>query len=91
MPPPTAYDRGEKFAYYRQIASLQDYVLLSQDRVQVEPFTRNGEFWLYRSLDSLEDTLLLTSIDCHIPMVEIYDKVTFEPEERSQSALPDAD
>lgn len=77
-PTTAAYDRGEKFAYYRQIASLQDYVLLSQDRILVEHFTRQGELWLYRALDSPEDVLHLVSIDCHIPLAEIYDKVVFE-------------
>ena len=87
-PSTAAYDRGEKFTYYRQIPSLQDYVLLSQDKIQVEQFTRHGEFWLYRSLESPEDTLHLASIDCHIPVAEIYDKVTFDAEESSPSARP---
>ena len=77
-PTTAAYDRGEKFAYYRQIASLQDYVLLSQDRILVEHFTRQGNLWLYRALDSVEDVLPLVSIDCHVPLAEIYDKVVFE-------------
>ena len=79
-PSTAAYDRGEKFAYYRQISSLQDYVLLSQDRMRVEHFTRQGEFWLYKALDRPEEVLALASIGCHILVAEIYDKVTFEAE-----------
>lgn len=85
-PTTAAYDRGDKFAYYRQIPSLQDYVLLSQDRILVELFTRQGELWLYRALDSLKDVLHLVSIDCRVPLAEIYDKVTFDAEEPSISS-----
>jgi Uma2 family endonuclease len=77
-PTTTAYDRGEKFVYYRQIVSLQDYVLLSQDRIQVEHFSQQGEFWVNNALESPEDVLHLASIDCHVPLAEIYDKVVFE-------------
>jgi Uma2 family endonuclease len=87
-PTTAAYDRGEKFAYYRQIASLQDYVLLSQDRILVEHFTRQGELWLYSALERPEDVLHLTSINCHIRLAEIYDKVMFNAEEPTQTSLP---
>src|SRR5215471_2641510 len=35
-PSTEAYDRGRKFALYRSLESLREYVLLSSDRVQVE-------------------------------------------------------
>ena len=35
-----AYDRGEKFAHYRRLESLTDYVLVAQDKVRVEHFVR---------------------------------------------------
>jgi hypothetical protein len=56
-------------------------VLLSQDRMRVEVFTRQGELWLYQALERPEDALHLASIDCHIRIAEIYDKVVFDPEE----------
>ena len=34
-PSTEAYDRGDKFAHYRQLQSLQEYVLVSQDKVRV--------------------------------------------------------
>ena len=39
-PSTEAYDRGEKFAHYRQLASLQEYVLVTQDKVLVEHYRR---------------------------------------------------
>ena len=37
-----AYDRGEKFAHYRQIPSLREYVLVSQRRPMIEVYRKNG-------------------------------------------------
>jgi Uma2 family endonuclease len=43
-----AYDRGEKFAHYRRLDSLREYVLVAQDKVRVEHFRREGEEWICR-------------------------------------------
>ncbi len=72
------YDRGEKFAHYRRIDSLQDYVLVSQTEPLVEQFSRQADgIWLYRALGPGEQ-LVLTSPDCSIPVDRIYIKV-FRP------------
>jgi Uma2 family endonuclease len=70
------YDRGNKFTAYRQIASLRDYVLVAQDRVIVEHYSRRGEQeWLLVILTSQDSTLHLDSIGCELPLAEIYRKV----------------
>ena len=40
-------------------------------------YARDGENWIYTWLDNLEDTLHLISIDCAVPLKEIYAKVQF--------------
>ena len=42
-PSTEAYDRGEKFAHYRKLQSLAEYVLVAQDKMRVEHFARHGE------------------------------------------------
>ena len=43
------WDRGGKFAQYRRVASLREYVLVSQDAMRVEWFTRGEDgVWAYR-------------------------------------------
>lgn len=37
------YDRGEKFTYYKKLESFQEYVLISQDKVHIEHYTRNAQ------------------------------------------------
>lgn len=70
-----AYDRGKKFELYRPILSLTDYVLVSQDRVHVERFTRNGENWVLTDFSSDDDVLVLESMGVEIVLSEIYRKV----------------
>ena len=74
-PSTEAYDRGEKFAQYRRLDSLQDYVLIAQDTVRVEHYRRRGELWVLSEMNDLDDELQLKSIDCTVPLREIYDKV----------------
>jgi Uma2 family endonuclease len=74
-PSTEAYDRGEKFAQYRRLDSLQDYVLIAQDTVRVEHYRRRGELWVFSEMNDLDDELQLKSIDCTVPLREIYDKV----------------
>jgi Uma2 family endonuclease len=81
-PSTESIDRNRKFAAYRRLKSLREYVLISQYEVLVEKFARDGENWIYTALDNLEDTLHLISIDCDVPLKEIYAKVEFpEPSE----------
>ncbi len=75
-----SYDRGRKFRHYQQLNSLQEYVLVAQDEVRVERFTRRGDDWVLSVFTSLDDTLRLASIDCEVALREIYDKVEFSGE-----------
>jgi len=72
-----SYDRGRKFRHYQQLKSLKEYILIAQDEVRVERFTRHGDDWILSVFSSLDDTLRVASIDCEIPLREIYDKVEF--------------
>ena len=74
-----AYDRGLKSARYRQRASLQEYVLVSQDRVSVERYSRQGEFWVLTEAASLDDVMELPSIGGTLALRDIYAKVELEP------------
>lgn len=72
-----AYDRGGKFMHYRRLESLREYVLVSQDKVLVERFTRQGDEWLLTEFRNLDDTLRLASIDCAVSSREIYARIEF--------------
>lgn len=72
-----AFDRGDKFADYRQINSLQEYVLVSQTRMRVECFRRNSEGqWVLYSYGEA-DEIQLTSVNFYSHVVDLYEDVTF--------------
>lgn len=78
-----AYDRGEKFAHYRRLPSLSDYVLIAQDKIRVEHYVRQGKQWLLSEADDLNSTIQLAPIGCSLSLREIYDKVEFPIEDET--------
>ncbi len=78
-PSTEAYDRGKKFAHYRRIPSLVAYVLVAQDRPQVDRYTRRGDEWVLTGFEGLDAELALefAGVPVRIPLREIYDRVQF--------------
>jgi len=73
-----AYDRGEKFAHYRALESLTDYLLVAQDRPRIEHFVRQPDSrWLYSVLDGLDEQVEIATLDCVLPLAEVYERVVF--------------
>jgi Uma2 family endonuclease len=68
-----AYDRGAKFAHYRHLESLREYVLVSQETRRIEVYRRNEyrRFELYEFASGQE--LELVSIDVRFDVDEIYE------------------
>jgi Uma2 family endonuclease len=75
-----AYDRGRKFEFYRRLASLREYLLVSQHKPLVEQFIRqdNGA-WLLHEIAGLEGKLKLPSLGFTIEMAEVYTHIRFVP------------
>jgi len=80
-----SYDRGDKFMHYRRLESLREYVLVAQDKVLVERYTRQGDEWLLTEFRQLDQTLQLASISCAVPLREVYARIEF-PAENTASA-----
>ncbi len=74
-------DRGEKFTSYRELASLQEYLLVAQDRPRVEPFycKADGEWTIGKVVEGLEAVLRVRCLGIEIPLGQIYAGVTFPP------------
>ncbi|HLO50768.1 MAG TPA: Uma2 family endonuclease [Kamptonema sp.] len=74
-PTTAAFDRGEKFADYRTIETLQEYVLISQERVSVECFSRNADgLWVLYPYAAGEE-VRLGSVDLQCAIAAIYEDV----------------
>jgi Uma2 family endonuclease len=77
-----SYDRGKKFDFYRHLDSLREYILVSQDEPHVERFMRQEDgSWLLTVFKGMETELQLGSVTCVLPFTEIYEDVTFGPED----------
>ncbi|PIE44170.1 MAG: hypothetical protein CSA50_01800 [Gammaproteobacteria bacterium] len=76
-PSTEGYDRGAKFAHYRRIESLHEYVLITQDRYSIERYVRNdGGLWTLSEVSTLDAAIELTTIGCRLQLNEVYEKVS---------------
>ncbi len=66
-----ASDRGDKFAHYRRLPSLQHYVLVSQSVARVEVFTRQGDSWVLTDAGEGQ-WLKLESLGAAIAVDDVY-------------------
>ncbi len=73
-------DRGDKLTRYRRLPSVTDYLLVAQDRMQIEHYTRaEGRLWTLAEADGPDDGLVIASIGCTLRLADVYDRVTFPP------------
>ena len=80
-PSTEGFDRGKKFEYYRSIPSFEEYVLVSQNRLFVERFRRQGQFsWQFEEIRGMDGVLKLESLGIEIPVREIYAKIVIPTE-----------
>ena len=63
-PGTAAFDRGDKFALYRQSVSLREYVLIDAEKIRAEVFRKHNEgYWFIASeADTIEGAIELASI-----------------------------
>ena len=70
------YDRGVKFQHYRTIDSLKDYILVDQDQVRIEHYSRETDnTWTLHDHEKLNDELKIASVGVSVPLSRIYDRV----------------
>jgi Uma2 family endonuclease len=73
-----AYDRTEKFAAYRTIASLQNYLLIDQYQPHVELYARTGDQqWLFSEYGQLSDRVLLDAVSVELSLADLYEAIEF--------------
>ena len=68
-------DRREKLHAYQQIASVKEYVLISQDSPKIELYRRSESHWEYYLLDDSEDILQLECLDLKLDMATVFEDV----------------
>ena len=71
------YDRGEKFAHYRRLDSLQEYVIVAQERARVEHYARHGAQWILTEAVDLDASIELPALGCALALRDVYERVDF--------------
>ncbi len=69
-------DRAEKFFTYRQLESLQEYVLVAQDTRRLEIFRRENN-WQWELYTGEADEIELKAIDASLKLADLYEGVEF--------------
>ena len=85
------YDRGGKFEHYRRLDSLQEYLLVAQDRCHVVHYTRElAQTWLLSETTQFDDRLRLPSAGAELLVADMYARVRFDawPKPLSQKDTP---
>jgi Uma2 family endonuclease len=74
-PSTQGYDRGWKFAQYRRIETLQDYLVIDPDTWRVEAFRRNADGqWMLVDMNEAQ-VLDLPAIGVRVPFAEVFDGI----------------
>ena len=72
-------NRNEKLESYFASETLTDYVLVEQDTMRIEHFSRiDEESWKLRLLNEKSHKLILDPIKCEIALADVYNEVQFE-------------
>ena len=73
-----AYDRGEKFRYYRSLPSFREYVLIQSEKYSVEVFQREeADLWHIRSAYQRDQSVWLETLGLELSLEKVYQWVEF--------------
>ncbi|WP_424228415.1 Uma2 family endonuclease [Azovibrio sp.] len=78
-PSTAAFDRGRKFELYQQIDSLQEYLLIEQDRRHADLFRKNGEGLWVRYPAAEGSVIQLESLGVSLTLASLYEDVLDQP------------
>jgi Uma2 family endonuclease len=77
-PSTQAYDRSQKFALYRRIESLQEYILVDPETRRIDGFRRGADgLWVLHDM-SQDAVMDCASVGCHVALADIFQGM--EPE-----------
>jgi Uma2 family endonuclease len=88
-PATTSVDRREKRLSYATLASLDEYVIVEQDRMRVDVYPGKGGPWMSRVLNEPEDVLELSCLGLHLTLKAIYAGVQLPPEKVAEPEAPE--
>ena len=87
-----AYDRGDKFTYYKSITSFREYLLIAQHRPHVTHYVKQEDGrWSYKELNEINATVDMQMVHCELPLMDVYRGVEFPSDAASPYGLTPAE
>ncbi len=74
-PSTSNFDRTDKWAHYRLLPSLRDYLVVFSTQWRVEHFARRDDTWTHNVLTAAEDVVELSGLPCRLALAAIYRRV----------------
>ncbi len=71
-------DRHYKLDYNYEVPSIEGYLIVDQDRIGAELYTRGDSGWRRQAFTELDDVISLDMLNCELPLAEIYRGIEFE-------------
>lgn len=69
------YDRGDKFFFYKQIPTLQEYILIDQYQAQIDIYTRKSDLWKITRTEGIHESIFIPSLNINLELKSIYQDV----------------
>jgi Uma2 family endonuclease len=85
-PSTETHDRTKKFADYRKIESLKEYILIAQRECRVTQFIKQPDgMWLFQEAINLDESAHLPSVNCDLALEKVYRKVVLPSQQEEAS------
>ena len=74
-------DKTEKLETYQKMESIRECLLIEQKEIRVEHYIKQTpRQWILRIYEELTETIILESINCELPLAEVYAQIEFKEE-----------
>ena len=78
-------DRNDKLTEYRQISTLNYYILIEAETVKVEIYSKEDQKWHYESFENIDQSIHLPLLNTTLSLKDIYENIVFSGEQKSDS------
>lgn len=72
------YDKGTKFDFYQELASLKGYLVIDQSQVSTRLYTQQENGWLLQDFKQRDLLIPLDMIGCELALSDIYLDIIFD-------------
>ncbi len=82
------HDKTEKLEAYLAMSSIREYLLVKEDEMRVEHYTKqNAKQWIYRIYNDKDEVVTIDALNCKVSMTEIYAQIKFGQLEAKSQAV----